>query len=278
MDDTRSYAPPQPLDAVMQGGAVGEVVESRNERFPTGRIVVGDFGWQLYATSDGRGVRKVPNDRIPLSAYLGCAGMPGTTAWYGLRCIIKPQPGETVVVSAASGAVGSVVGQLAKRAGAQAAGIAGGPEKCRAVVEEFGFDACIDYKAPDFAARLAAATPRRIDGNFENVGGAVWDAVLARMNAFGRIALCGLISGYNAELPPLRNYRSILTNRLHVQGFIVSEHVAEWREAPAELADLVERGELRYRESVSQGIESVPGAFLGLFSGANFGKQVVKLI
>lgn len=277
MNDTRSYAAPQPLDKVMGGGAVGEVLETRHPGFKVGDRVVGNFGWQLYATSDGNGVERIANNRIPMSTYLGCVGMPGRTAWYGLNRIIGPKVGETVVVSAASGAVGSVAGQLAKRRGARVVGIAGGSEKCAAVVEEFGFDACVDYKTGHFVEDLAAATPDRIDGNFENVGGAVWDAILARMNAFGRIAVCGLIAGYDNAGPPLQNYASILINRLYVRGFIVNEHADEWREAPEELADLVERGALHYRQSTSHGIESVPRAFLGLFEGRNFGKQLVAL-
>lgn len=278
MNDTRSYAAPQPLNEVMRGGAVGEVVETRHPGFKVSDRVVGNFGWQLYATTDGTGVERIANNRIPMSTYLGCVGMPGRTAWYGLNRIIGPRAGETVVVSAASGAVGSVAGQLAKRRGARVVGIAGGPEKCTAVVKEFGFDACVDYKAGRLVEDLAAATPDRIDGNFENVGGAVWDAILARMNAFGRIAVCGLISGYDSAGYPLQNYASILLNRLRVQGFIVSEHTDEWRDAPAELADLVERGALHYRQSISHGIESVPKAFLGLFEGRNFGKQLVELV
>lgn len=280
MNDGPSYAPPQALGAVMQGGAAGQIIESRHPDFKVGEKVVGRTGWQLYAVSDGQDMRRVSNDRIPLSAWLGCAGMPGMTAWYGVHHIIKPQEGETVVVSAASGAVGSVAGQLARQMGARVVGIAGGPEKCRAVVTEFGFDACVDYKRPDWQQELARATLNRIDGNFENVGGPIWDAILARMNAFGRIALCGVISRYDSEsgAPPLQNYASILVNRLRVQGFIFSEHADVLQNVPARLAELIERGQLRYRESISQGIESMPEAFLGLFKGRNFGKQLVRVL
>ncbi|MGH8155342.1 MAG: NADP-dependent oxidoreductase [Rhodanobacteraceae bacterium] len=277
MNDTRSYTAPQLLGAAMQGGTAGEVVESRNPKFKTGDRVVGMLGWQLYATSDGEGLTRVDNDAVPLSTWLGCVGMPGVTAWYGLNRIIRPKAGETVVVAAASGAVGSVVGQLARRHGARAVGIAGGPEKCKVVTGEFGFDACVDHKAGRLVDDLAAATPVRIDGDFENVGGPVLDAVLARMNAFGRIAVCGLIADYDSEPTPLRNFASVLINRLHVQGFIITEHTEIWHEATTELAALVASGDLHYRESISDGIESAPQAFLGLLKGGNFGKQLVKL-
>lgn len=277
MNDTRSYTAPQPLDAVMQGGTAGEVVESRNAKFKTGDRVVGMLGWQLYGTSDGEGLTRVDNDAVPLSTWLGCVGMPGVTAWYGINRIIRPKAGETVVVAAASGAVGSVVGQLARRHGARAVGIAGGPEKCNVVTGEFGFDACVDHQAGNLKEDLAAATPDRIDGDFENVGGPVLDAVLARMNAFGRIAVCGLIADYDSEPTPLHNFASVLINRLHVEGFIITEHPDIWREATTELAALVASGNLHYRESISEGIESAPQAFLGLLKGRNLGKQLVKL-
>ncbi|HQD82970.1 MAG TPA: NADP-dependent oxidoreductase, partial [Quisquiliibacterium sp.] len=196
----------------------------------------------------------------------------------GLNMIIAPKAGETVVVSAASGAVGAVVGQLAKQKGCRVVGVAGGAEKCAAVVNEFGFDACVDYKAGNLAGDLKAATPGGIDGCFENVGGAVLDTVLSRMNAFGRIAVCGLISGYNGEPMPIENFRSVLINRLKIQGFIVSEHMELWPQALSELAAQVASGQLRYRETVAQGIESAPEAFIGLLKGRNFGKQLVKLI
>lgn len=276
MNDTRSYTVPQPLGAVMQGGTVGEVVESRNPDFKVGNRVVGMLGWQLYGTSDGEGLTCV-DDAVPSSTRLGCVGMPGVTAWYGVNRIIRPKAGETVVVAAASGAVGSVVGQLAKRHGARAVGIAGGREKCNVVTGEFGFDACVDHKAGNLEEDLAAATPDRIDGDFENVGGPVLDAVLARMNAFGRIAVCGLIADYDSEPTPLHNFASVLINRLHVEGFIITEHPDIWRDATTELAALVASGNLHYRESISNGIESAPQAFLGLLKGRNFGKQLVKL-
>ena len=278
MDDTKSYAASQPLDEVMIGGTVGEVVASENPAFAVGDKVLGMFGWQLYGKSDGNGLLKLDVGRVPMGAWLGCVGMPGITAWYGLNRIIEPKKGETVVVSAASGAVGSVVGQLAKRNGCRVVGVAGGAEKCRAVTDEFGFDACVDYKAGRLYEDLKAATPDGVDGYFENVGGAVLDAVLRRMNAFGRIAVCGLIAGYDGKPMPVEQFRSVLVNRLKVQGFIVSEHLELWPQARAELAGLVGSGALKYRETVSQGLESAPEAFIGLLKGRNFGKQLVKLV
>ncbi|WP_174769912.1 NADP-dependent oxidoreductase [Paraburkholderia hayleyella] len=278
MNDGKSYAAPQPLNEVMIGGTVGEVVESRHPRFTPGTQVIGHFGWQEWGTSDGTGVQAVPNPQVPLSAWLGAAGMPGVTAWYGLNRIIAPQSGQTVVVSAASGAVGSVVGQLAKRAGCRAVGIAGGAEKCRYVVETLGFDACVDYKAGHLQQDLKAATPEGIDGHFENVGGEVLDAVLSQMNAFGRIALCGMIAGYDGQPVPLRQPALILTQRLKLEGFIVTEHLDLWPQAQTLLAELIVQKQLHYRESVVQGLENAPEALIGLLKGQNFGKQLVRLI
>ncbi|SAL61640.1 alcohol dehydrogenase [Caballeronia peredens] len=278
MDDAKSYAAPQPLGEVMIGGTVGVVTESRNAAFKAGDNVVGMLGWQEYGTSDGRGLNKVDASRVPLSAYLGAVGMPGVTAWYGLHRIIEPKAGETVAVSAASGAVGSVVGQLAKAAGCRVVGIAGGAEKCRYVVETLGFDACVDYKAGKLHDDLKAAAPNGVDGYFENVGGEVLDAVLARMNAFGRIALCGMISGYDGAPLPLKSPRFILTQRLKLQGFIVSEHLDVWPEALRELGERVASKKLHFRESIAEGLENAPEAFLGLLRGKNFGKQLVKLV
>ncbi|WP_425259846.1 NADP-dependent oxidoreductase [Rubrivivax sp. RP6-9] len=284
MNDGKSYAQPQPLDTVMIGGTVGEVVDSRHPGFVPGDKVVGMGGWQLYTVVDAAQpglLRKVDTTHVPLSAYLGAVGMPGVTAWYGLTQIIAPKAGETVVVSAASGAVGSAVGQLAKARGCRVVGIAGGADKCGYVVDELGFDACVDYKAqPDAQALLAAlqtAAPAGVDGYFENVGGAILDAVMAQMNAFGRIAFCGMISGYNGEPIPMRAPQLILTQRLKLQGFIVSEHMQLWPEALKELGTAVATGRLKYRESVAQGLAAAPEAFLGLLKGRNFGKQLVRL-
>ena len=285
MNDAKSYAAPQPLGQVMQGGTVGEVVESRSPKYAAGDKVVGMGGWQEYSvvSADQAGaLRKVDTTHVPLSHYLGAVGMPGVTAWYGLVKIIEPQAGQTVVVSAASGAVGSALGVLAKQRGCRAVGIAGGPEKCRYVEQELGFDACVDYKqhrdAHSLAKALKEACPDGIDGYFENVGGMVMDAVMLRMNAFGRIALCGMIAGYDGQPIPMAYPQLILTNRMKVQGFIVSEHMDVWPQALQELGQLVGSGKLRPRESVAQGLESAPEAFLGLLRGKNFGKQVVKLV
>lgn len=284
MNESKSYAQPQPLGEVMIGGTVGEVVESRSPKFSVGDQVVGMGGWQEYSVVDAAqpgALRKVDTTHVPLSHYLGAVGMPGVTAWYGLVKIIEPKAGDTVVVSAAAGAVGSAYGALAKARGCRAVGIAGGKDKCDYVVNELGFDACIDYKehkdAYSLAKALKQACPNGIDGYFENVGGMVLDAVLLRMNAHGRIAVCGMIAGYDGQPLPLANPALILVNRLKVQGFIVSEHMEVWPEALKELGTLVGTGKLRPRESVAQGIEAAPEAFLGLLKGKNFGKQLVKL-
>ena len=285
MNDSKSYTAPQPLGQVMGGGTVGEVVESRSAKFQPGDKVVGMGGWQQYSVvkADEPGaLRKVDTTHVPLSYYLGAVGMPGVTAWYGLSKIIEAKAGETLVISAATGAVGSAFAALAKARGCRVVGIAGGPEKGRYAVEELGFDACIDYKLhPDAASlskALKEACPDGIDGYFENVGGMVLDAVLLRMNAFGRIALCGMIAGYDGQPLPLTHPALILTNRLKVQGFIVSEHMEIWPEALKELGALVATGKLHPRESVAQGLDAAPEAFLGLLKGKNFGKQLVKLI
>ena len=278
MNDQKSYAAKQEIDAVMVGGTVGEVIESRNPKFKAGDHVVGMYGWQQYGCSDGAGLNKVDGSRVPLSAFLGVLGMPGVTAWVGLLDICQPKAGETVVVSAASGAVGSVVGQIAKLKGCRAVGIAGGKAKCDYVVNELGFDACIDYKAGKLNEDLKAATPNGIDCYFENVGGEILDAVLRRMNAFSRIAVCGLISQYNAtEAYGVKTFQSILTNRIKVQGFIVSDRMELWAKALPELIGWVAAGKIKYRETVAQGLENAPRAFIGLLKGENFGKQLVKL-
>jgi len=285
MNDAKSYAQPQALGQVMGGGTAGEVVESKNPKFAVGDKVVGMGGWQEYSVVDATqpgALRKVDTTHVPLSHYLGAVGMPGVTAWYGLVKIIEPKAGQTVVVSAATGAVGSAFGALAKARGCRAVGIAGGPDKCKYAVEELGFDACIDYKQHKDAASLSKALkeacPDGIDGYFENVGGMILDAVLTRMNAFGRIALCGMIAGYDGQPLPMTYPQLILTNRLKIQGFIVSEHMDVWPEALKELGTLVGTGKLKPRETVAQGIAAAPEAFLGLLKGKNFGKQLVKLV
>jgi NADPH-dependent curcumin reductase CurA len=285
MNDSKSYAAPQPLGQVMQGGTAGEVVESRTPMYQPGDKVVGFGGWQEYSVvkADQPGsLRKVDTTHVPLSHYLGAVGMPGVTAWYGLVKIIEPKAGQTLVVSAASGAVGSAFGALAKARGCRAIGVAGGPDKCAYVVKELGFDACLDYKqhkdALSLSKALKEACPDGIDGYFENVGGMVMDAVMLRMNPFSSIALCGMIAGYDGQPLPMNYPQMILTNRMKIQGFIVSEHMEVWPEALKELGTLVGTGKLRPRESVAQGIEAAPEAFLGLLKGRNFGKQLVKVI
>jgi NADPH-dependent curcumin reductase CurA len=289
MSDAKSYATPQPLGEVMIGGTVGEVVESQHPKFAPGDKVVGMGGWQDYAVVDATqpgALSKVQAGdgpgQVPLSQYLGAAGMPGVTAWYGLVKIIEPKPGQTVTVSAASGAVGSAYGALAKARGCRVVGIAGGKEKCDYVVKDLGFDACIDYKqhadAASLSKALKAACPDGIHGHFENVGGLVLDAVLSRLNAHGRIALCGVIAGYNGAPIPLTYPQLLLTQRIRLEGFIVSEHMEVWPEALKELVGLVANGKLRPRETVAQGLAAAPEAFLGMLKGRNFGKQLVKLI
>ena len=278
MDDARSYAAAQRLGEVMIGGTVAEVLESRNPRFRPGDKVVGMAGWQEYQVTDGSMLRKIDTAAIPASAHLGCVGMPGVTAWYGLTRIGKPRPGETVLVSAAAGAVGSVVGQLARILGCRAVGIAGGKAKCEHVVGELGFDACLDHKAASFPEDLRAATEKGVDVLFENVGGAVLDAALSRMNPFGRVAVCGLIAGYDGQDIALRNVRAILVDRLLVQGFIVSDHPQVWPQALQELAAHVAAGRIRWRETVAEGLESAPRAFIGMLRGENLGKQLVRLV
>ena len=285
MNDSKSYAQPQPLGETMQGGTVGEVVESKHPKYAVGDKVVGFGGWQEYSVVDASqpgALKKVDTTHVPLSHYLGAVGMPGVTAWYGLVKIIAPKAGETLVVTAASGAVGSAFGALAKARGCRVVGIAGGADKCRYVTDELGFDACIDYRQhPDvksMSTALKEACPNGIDGYFENVGGYIFDAVLLRANAFARVALCGMIAGYDGQPLPLANPALILINRMKIEGFIVSEHMEVWPEALTELGTLVATGKLKPRESIAQGIESAPEAFLGLLKGRNFGKQLVKLI
>jgi len=278
MSAARSYATPVDIGAVMTGGTVGEVIDSKHPDYKRGDIVVGYVGWQQYGVSDGRGLRKITPGPVSLGAYLGTVGMPGVTAWIGLLDIGQPKPGETVVVSAASGAVGSTVGQLAKIKGCRAVGIAGGKAKCDYVVNELGFDACVDYKAAAFERDLAAATPDGIDVYFENVGGAVSDAVLPRLNNFARIPLCGLIAQYNATEPhPIPDARPFLSKRIKLQGFICSDTMERWPDALDQLGRWVAEGRIKYRETIADGLENAPRAFIGMLKGENFGKQLVKV-
>ncbi len=277
MNEGKSYVKPVDLGAVMCGEVVGEVLESRHTDFAPGDLVAGDLGWQTLPTSTGQGLRKLlPN--IPAAAQLSVCGMPGVTAWCGLLLIGAPKPGETVVVSAAAGAVGSVVGQIAKLKGCRVVGIAGGADKCAYVTGELGFDACIDYKAGRLREDLKAATPNGVDVYFDNVGGEILDTVLARMNPFSRLPVCGLISQYNAtEAHGLRNFRSVLVNRIKIQGFIVFDFREHYPQAVGELAGWLAAGKLKYRETIAEGIRAAPAAFIGMLGGANLGKQLVHL-
>ncbi|WMW82528.1 NADP-dependent oxidoreductase [Undibacterium cyanobacteriorum] len=278
MNAERGYADPQALNETMIGGTVGTIVATKNARFTVGEKVIGMMGWAEMGVSDGVLLRKLDTSHIPLSAYLGAVGMPGMTAWYGLTQIMQVKAGETVLVSAASGAVGSVVGQLAKLQGCRVIGIAGGSEKCEYVVNQLGFDACVDYKSQDWQQQLIAASPQGIDAIFENVGGEVFDACLLRMNPFGRIALCGMIAGYESEELPIKNARVLLTQRLTVRGFIISEHMDLWPQGLKELGSLVASGKIKFKESIAPDLAAAPEAFLGLLKGKNFGKQLVRLL
>jgi len=296
MSQAQSYAKGVEIGDVITGETAGEVLESRHPRFKPGdKVITGQrMGWQLYGCVPGDSLTAVDAARAPLSYYLGCLGMPGLTAWFGMREIGAPKAGETVVVSAASGAVGSVVGQIAKIKGCRAVGIAGGKQKCDYVVKELGFDACVDYKAGKLNDDLKAALPDGVDCYFENVGDEILDAVLRRMNAFSRIAVCGLISQYNVTEPyGVKTIQSILTNRIRMQGFIVTDDMSRWPPALKELVGLVATGRIKYRESIADGlaaagklktresvldgIEKAPAGLVGLLKGENFGKQLVKL-
>lgn len=278
MSQQKSYVKGVEPGEVMTGETAGEVVESKHPGFKPGDKVTAPSGWQLYWSGKGELLTKVDASKVSLSYFLGCLGMPGRTAYFGMKDICAPKPGETVVVSAASGAVGSVVGQLAKAWGCRAVGIAGGKAKCDYVVKELGFDACVDYKAGDLLNQLKAACPKGVDANFENVGGEILDTVLRLMNVRGRIAICGLISDYNSKEPyGVKMFRSILVNRIKVQGMIVFDWLQRYPEANQALLDLVVGGKLKYRESVVQGIENAPKGLIGLLKGENFGKQLVKL-
>lgn len=279
MSGAKSYAQSVEIGEVMVGGTVGQVVSSKNSAFSVGDHVLGAFGWQLFGVDSGTQLTRIEERGIPLSAYLGVMGMPGVTAYVGLIDLGQPKEGETVLVSAASGAVGSVVGQVAKIKGCRAVGIAGGPEKCAYVTDELGFDACVDYKQGRLSEDLAAAVPDGVDVYFENVGGPTLDAVLARMNPFSRIALCGMISQYNAIEPyGVKHVGSLLINRIKLQGFIVSDHLQRWPEALSDIGQWIKEGKIKYRESIAEGIENAPAAFIGLLAGKNFGKQLVKLV
>lgn len=280
MSEARSYAKPVEVGDVMTGGIVGEVVESQHPYFKVGEIVEGRLGWQEYALSDGRGLRKVDPALAPISTANGVLGMPGMTAYFGLLEVGRPVPGDTVVVSAASGAVGGVVGQIAKMGGCRVVGIAGRDDKCGYVRDALGFDAALNYKTEkDLAAAIAAACPHGVDVYFDNVGGPVSDAVLQNLALRARVVVCGTISTYNATEVPTgpRIQRHFLVNRARMEGLIVTDFEAKWPDAMRRMAAWVRDGRLKYREDIVDGLENAPKAFIGLLEGRNFGKLQVKV-
>jgi len=286
MDDAKSYAPPVALNATMEGAGVAEVIDSRNEAFPKGSIVIGGVGWASHAVMNGAGLRKVDPNLAPISTALGVLGMPGHTAWVGLNDIANAKPGETLVVSAATGAVGGVVGQLGRRLGLRVIGIAGGAEKCAFAQQQLGYDVCLDHKSyatgDELGEAIRAAAPDGVDIYYENVGGKSLEAVIRNMNTHGRIALCGMIAWYSGRgiaeamaLPIV--WRAILTRRLRVQGFIIFDHMDRFQPFLDEVGPLVKSGDLYYRETVAEGLAAAPQAFMGLLQGENFGKQLVRV-
>ena len=280
MNDAKSYIRPVAIGEIMRAGAAGKVVKSRHEKFKEGDVVAGAFGVQEYAISDGKGVNKLDTRRVPLTTYLGTLGMPGMTAYFGLLDVAKPQTGQTVVVSGAAGAVGSVVGQIAKIKGCRAVGIAGGADKCRLLVEELGFDAAIDYKNEDVKAALKSHCPNGIDVYFDNVGGDILDAALARLARGARIVICGAISQYNATtgMKGPANYMSLLVNRASMTGMVVFDYAGRYGEAAREMAGWIAAGKLKAKEDVVPGgIPAFHETLLKLFKGENFGKLVLAL-
>jgi hypothetical protein len=278
MSPSKSYVKSLEVGEVMTGEAAGEVIESRHPNFNAGDKVVARTGWQTYAALPGEEVRKVDAGKIPLSYFLGMVGMPGCTAYFGLSEIGQPKAGETVVVSGAAGAVGGIVGQISKLKGCRVVGIAGGRSKCDYVTSELGFDACLDYKSGDLFENLRAAAPKGIDVYWDNVGGEITDMALAQANVFGRFVVCGMISQYNAtEAYGIKNYRSILVNRIKMQGMIVFDWASRYPEAWSQLAAWVSSGKIKYRETMAEGLANAPRAFIGMLKGDNVGKQIVRL-
>lgn len=281
MTDAPGYLPPVQIGEVMRGGAIGRVVASRHPRYAEGDVVQGLLGWQDYAVlSDGNPARAVPKGvDVPLSAHLGAIGMTGLTAYFGITDVARVEEGQTVVISAAAGAVGSVAGQIAKILGARAVGVAGSPEKCAWVTGELGFDAAINYKDPDWRDQLKIATPDGIDVDFENVGGKIMEAVFARLNIGARVALCGLISGYNDAEGPVgpRNFGALISKRVRLQGFLILDYWSRWEDGATQLATWLAEGRLQHRETIVEGLESAPVALNQLFEGSNTGKLVVHV-
>jgi NADPH-dependent curcumin reductase CurA len=283
MSAAKSYSQPVEIGAVMEGGTVSRVLESRDAGFSAGDVVLSHTGWQTHAVADAKGLRKLDPQAAPISTALGVLGMPGFTAYAGLLTLGQPKPGETVVVAAATGPVGSAVGQIARIKGARAVGIAGGAEKCAFLLRELGFDAAVDHRAPDFAEQLQAACPDGIDVYFENVGGPVWEAVFPLLNTFARVPVCGLVSQYNNAAAPTGHdrlpglMRAVLTRSLTIRGFIQREFIDQSPAFQRDMAAWIASGEVRYREDVVEGLEKMPEAFTGLLEGRNFGKLLIKL-
>ena len=291
MDDAKSYAAPVPIGGKMEGGSVGKVIASKSDHLAEGDMVFGPFGWASHAVADAKMCRKLDPDQAPVTTALGVLGMPGLTGWHGLMEYGRPKAGETLVVAAATGPVGSMVGQLAKSLGLHVVGIAGGADKCRIATEHFGFDVCLDHRAyPDARAlreALKEACPKGIDIYFENVGGKVLEAVMPLMRPFGRIPICGMIAWYNAGglgekagdagLTAPKMWRTILVNFLSVNGFIISNHWNRFPEFLAEVAPKVASGEIAVQEDITEGLENAPQAFIDLLTGGNVGKAIVKV-
>lgn len=292
MDDAKSYAQPVPIDGTMEGAGVGEVIASNADGFKEGDFVMGGFGWATHAAVDAKGVTKIDPDTAPITYALGVLGMPGLTGWFGLTEHGRPKEGETLVVAAATGPVGSMVGQVAKSMGLRVVGIAGGPEKCKLATDHFGFDVCLDHHAYDDASSLRGALkdacPEGIDIYFENVGGKVLEAVLPMMNPFGRIPICGMIAWYNegglgagareGGLTGPKLWRTILVNFLSVNGFIISNHWDRMGDFHKAVAPMIADGQIKVQEDITEGLENAPDAFIKLLTGGNTGKAMVKLI
>jgi NADPH-dependent curcumin reductase CurA len=280
MNDAKSYAAPVEIGGVMVGGVCGEVVESNNPKFAAGDIVQGEFGWQEYAISNGRGIRKIDPKLAPISTSLGVLGMPGLTAYFGLLDIGQPKAGETVVVSGAAGAVGAIVGQIARIKGCRAVGIAGSDDKVRYLVDELGFDAAFNYKTTkNYVEKLKELCPKGIDVYFDNVGGAVTDAVIPLLNVKARLSICGQISQYNLEKPEVgpRWLWALIVKQARAEGFLVFQFADKFQPAAEEMAGWIKAGKLKYREDIIDGFENLPKAFIGMLQGDNTGKRLVKV-